>query len=128
MDDLASIYAEMGDEDLVHIAYIDSGDYEGEAVEIAQQELKKRGIGKQKAAALRVKVETQDNPIPLPRSLRMLLVVFPGMWLWYRLLNPEKWKRTRADAVKFTLLGIGIWVVVIGLVVVLARLGVGREW
>ena len=127
MDDLASIYAEMGDEDLVHIAYADSGDYEAEAVEIAQQELKKRGIGKREAAALRARVERQHKPIPLPRSLRMLLVVFPAMWYRYRLLNPEKWKRTRADAVKFTLLGIGIWVVVIGIVVVLARLGVGRD-
>jgi hypothetical protein len=121
MEDLKSTYAKMGNEDLISIAFIHSDDYESEAVSIAKDELRKRGVGKRQETNLRTTIAKQNKPMPLPRSLKIFFVIAPGLCYWYMRLNPEKWKRTKGDALKFTLLGFGIWTILIGLVAVLAR-------
>ena len=112
VEELKKKYQEFETEELIRIAYVDTEDYQPEAVEIAKSEIKKRGISSDELQILIAKISEKlqkDAKLviekPLTVGWKIFCLIFPIIALLIIILIPENWIQRRKDAWRWLLYG-----------------------
>jgi hypothetical protein len=136
--DLEERYRKMATEELVSIAFADIEEYTTQAIRIASDELRRRGISLDAESTIaiakeaRQKIENDEIEIrtkPLSRKQRILFTIFPGFAHWYIMfsaLSPKHKTQRIKEANQCIFSGLIFWFVVylvIYLLVVIIRRG-----
>ncbi len=125
-----SSMVQLSDSELLKVVTIARNDYQPEAIEAAEIELKNRNLSVQKTeevikeneALEQIKMEKANKE--LGATLKVLSFIFPGIIqiLFSRVFKADGYDRKARELIKWTFYGFGFYLGIVILIVILSRI------
>jgi len=121
---------QLSDSELLKVVTIARNDYQPEAIEAAEIELKNRNLSVQKTeevikeneALEQIKIEKANKELGI--TLKVLSFIFPGIIqiLFSRVFKADGYDRKARELLKWTFYGFGFYLGIVILIVILSRI------